>query len=177
MVSRPAVLERQRGADGMSRSGADGAAAIVPHEGKRSVELIGLSRPADRQTGERHGLLLGKFPHGHRHVPQATSADRGLPAICRSPVVPMREAFHLGSGFDFGRLLDLHLVEHLRDELIGLGEDRNVDRGKRLMVHAPAVGANAIDGTMDDRLVRGNLGLRCAEAQAKYTGEIEPIQA
>ena len=89
----------------------------------------------------------------------------------------MREAFHLRSRFDFRDLLDLHLVEYLPDELIRLGEDRNVDRGQSLMVHAPAVGANAINGAMDDRLVRGNLSLRRAEAQTKYPREIQPIQA
>ena len=90
----------------------------------------------------------------------------------------------LGATLARGRLLDEQLlqarcgrVEHLRDELIGVCKDRNVDRRERLMVHAPAVGANGVDGTVDDRLVRRNLGLRRAEAQAQYAGKIQPIEA
>jgi hypothetical protein len=45
------------------------------------------------------------------------------------------------------------------------------------MVHAPSVGANAIDGAMDNGFVCGILRLRCTEAQPKDTGKIQPVEA
>src|SRR5688572_16084005 len=44
------------------------------------------------------------------------------------------------------------------------------------MIHAPTVGANAIERNMDDCFVAGNLGLRIAKAKTKHAGEIEPIK-
>src|SRR5262249_18777750 len=83
------VLECKCSANGMPRSRADRTATVVSHEAKRSVELIGFSRPANRQTSEGHRLFFGKFPYGHRHFPQR----HRLTLPCRrlaGPVVPMR---------------------------------------------------------------------------------------
>ena len=42
-------------------------------------------------------------------------------------IVPVRDLFHLRSGFGFGSFLGVEVFEHLRDELIGLCENWNVD--------------------------------------------------
>ncbi len=66
----------------------------------------------------------------------------------------MHQAVHGRPGFGLRRRLAAQLIECLYDESIGLGKDRNVDRGHRLMVHAPAVRPNAIDRAVDDRFFR-----------------------
>src|SRR5437899_10584329 len=55
--------------------------------------------------------------------------------------------------------------------------NRNINRRQSLMVHAPSIGAITVNGTMDDALVRGLLRLRGTEGEAKYTGQIQPIEA
>jgi hypothetical protein len=78
----------------------------------------------------------------------------------------------------FGALLaSISSSIYLRDESIRFRQDGNVDGRKRLMIHAPSVGADAVHRTMKDGLVHGLLSLRCAEAQAKNAGQVEPIHA
>src|SRR4029077_5559991 len=160
----------------MAGTGADGAAAIISHERKRSVELISFPGPAQRQTGKCYRATLGKLSYGHRHVPQRHWLSVTLRRLECGRIVPMREVFHFGSGFDSSDLFGVQLREHLLDKLVRVREDRNIHRREGLMIHAPSVGANAINRTMDDGLVRGFLRLRCAETQAKYAGEVEPIE-
>jgi len=89
----------------------------------------------------------------------------------------MTEPFHRRPRLHFRRLLATEGVEHLRNELIGFGENWNIHRGKRLMIHAPTIGPIAVDRAADDGFRRRLLGLRLAQAQAQHAGEIEPIQA
>ena len=50
-------------------------------------------------------------------------------------------SFIADRGLTLGVLLGVDFLEQLRDELIGLCENWNIDGGKRLMIHAPTIGA------------------------------------
>ena len=71
----------------------------------------------------------------------------------------------------------LQRVEKVGGKGVRVRHHRDVDGGKRLVVHAPAIGHRGIERAADDGRFDRRLGLGIVGATAQIAGEIEPVEA